>query len=315
MKNRSTQAGRAGRIAGGILAALATLGAVTGAVAQTTLADPFKDERYMSGFRDVAPPEVPEHLRDASALERIAATKRITACGDPYAYPSTEITDAARGYDVDLFRAVAGASGWEAHFVWVNTSNRGGLNRAFRTTIRKGVCDVFLGLGTGGADDALKRSKLTLMAPSFAAGYTLVTFDSSSQDTSLRDIAASGARVAATYFTPTTDILTQHGIAYESFPEARRAIAAMASGSVQFALVPTTSIAHARRDYPDRPLVVVNGVSLGAEMHWNNAWAVQEKETALREHLEQQIASLAASGEVETILGRYGIPYRPPVAD
>jgi hypothetical protein len=47
--------------------------------AQSTLADPFKDPRYMSGFRDVAPSAVPEELLDADTLVRVRATRRISA--------------------------------------------------------------------------------------------------------------------------------------------------------------------------------------------------------------------------------------------
>ena len=53
--------------------------------------------------------------------------KRITACADPYAFPSTEITDVARGFDVDILKAIAKEQGWETFFIWVNTSGRGGV--------------------------------------------------------------------------------------------------------------------------------------------------------------------------------------------
>ncbi len=132
--------------------ALAGLLAAGTAAAQTTTADPMRDPRYMSGHREATPPEIPEEFRDADALTRVKGVKRITACADPYAFPSTEITDAARGFDVDILKAIAREQGWETFFIWVNTSGRGGMNRAVRTSIKKGICDVFLGLGTGGLD-------------------------------------------------------------------------------------------------------------------------------------------------------------------
>ncbi len=66
----------------------------------------------------------------------------VTACADPYAFPSTEITDVAWGFDVDILKAIAKEQGWETFFIWVNTSGRGGMNRAFRTSIKKGIRDV-----------------------------------------------------------------------------------------------------------------------------------------------------------------------------
>jgi ABC-type amino acid transport substrate-binding protein len=284
----------------------------TAVFAQSTLADPFKDSRYMSGYREVAPSAVPEELQDVEALTRIRGTKRITACGDPYAFPSTEITDEARGYDVDLVKLVAAKEGWEAQFVWVNTASRGGMNRAFRTTIAKGVCDVFLGLGTGGNDGPLKKSKLTLLEPTFGVRYVLVTFDPVLKSTTLPELVRTKTPVGATYFSPTESLLDAQGLTHESFPEARRAIQAMAEGKVKAALIPSTSLAESRRQFPDRTVYVIESFVPQDAFNWNNAWAVQQKETALRAFLEERLSAMAASGELQALLDRYGIPYFPP---
>jgi len=293
-------------------AAILLVASGSAARAQSTLADPFKDPRYMSGYREVAPSAVPEELRDADALTRIRAVRRISACGDPYAFPSTEITDEARGYDVDLMRRIAADAGWETQLVWVNTVNRGGLNRAFRTTIGKGVCDVFLGLGSGGATEALKKSRLTLIKPTFGVGYVLVTFDPALEDRTLADLAKAGTPIGATYFSPTGNLLEAEGLKHESFPEARRAIQAMAEGRVAAVLIPSTSLADAKRDFPQRPVHLIASYEPRDAFNWNNAWAVQEKETQLRAFLEERLAALAASGELQALLDRYGIPYLPP---
>jgi ABC-type amino acid transport substrate-binding protein len=260
----------------------------------------------------VAPSAVPEELQDVEALTRIRGTKRITACGDPYAFPSTEITDEARGYDVDLVKLVAGKEGWEAQFVWVNTASRGGMNRAFRTTIAKGVCDVFLGLGTGGNDGPLKKSKLTLIEPTFGVRYVLVTFDPALKSTTLPELVRTKTPVGATYFSPTESLLDAQGLTHEAFPEARRAIQAMAEGKVKAALIPSTSLAESRRQFPDRTVYVIESFVPQDAFNWNNAWAVQQKETALRAFLEERLSAMAASGELQALLDRYGIPYFPP---
>lgn len=291
----------------GLLAALPAV-----VLAQSTLADPFKDSRYMSGYREVAPSAVPDELSDVDALTRIRGTKRISACGDPYAYPSTEITDEARGYDVDLLKLIAAKEGWETQFVWVNTASRGGMNRAFRTTINKGVCDVFLGLGTGGNDGPLKKSKLTLIEPSFGVRYVLVTYDPALKATNLAELARTKTRIGATYFSPTENLLSAQGVDHESYPEARRVIQAMAEDKVKAALVPSTSLAESRRQYPDRPIYVVDNYVPQDAFNWNNAWAVQAKEKELRAFLEERLAAMIASGEMQALLDRYGIPYYPP---
>jgi ABC-type amino acid transport substrate-binding protein len=298
-----------------LLAALAAFGlnASLPAAAQSTLADPFKDPRYMSGYRDIAPPAVPEELSDADALTRIQGTRRISVCGDPYAFPATEITDEPRGYDVDLIRLIAQEEGWETQFVWVNTANRGGLNRAFRTTIRKGVCDVFLGLGTGGMAETLARSRLTLLQPNFGVAYVLVTFDPALDGLTLAQLAAAGTRVGATYFSPGETILESQGVEHEAFPQARRAIEAMAQRRIDAALVPSTSLAEARRDYPDRKARVLGSYEPSSGLQWNTAWAVREKESALKAFLESKLREISTSGRLKALLETYGIPYFPPV--
>ena len=294
---------------------LCALALVSGAAcAQSTLADPFRDSRYMSGFRDVAPSAVPEALRDADTLTRIQGTGRIGACADPYSFPSTEITDEARGYDVDLLRLVAAEQGWEVQFVWVNTVNRGGLNRAFRTTIRGGSCDVFLGLGTGGMEDALKKSKLVLIEPTFAVRYVLVTFDPALADRKLAQLAKDGTVVGATYFSPAEKLLDAEGLKHEAFPEARHAIQALAEGRVAAALIPSTSLAEARRAYPDRVVHVVENFVPADAASWNNTWAVRQQDGSLKAFLEQRLAALRQSGQLQALLGRYGIPYYAPAA-
>lgn len=285
------------------------------AQAQTTTADPFKDPRYMSGHRDIAPAAIPEELQNVDALTRVSAMKRIIACGDPYAFPYTEITDVARGFDVDLLKAIAEAEGWEAQFVWVNTANRGGLNRAFRTTIKKGVCDVFLGLGTGGLEEVLERSKLKLMAPTFGVHYVFATFKDELRSKSLEDLKGAKIRAGATYFTPTENILARYDIEHETFPQARRAIAAMHEGTVDVVLIPSTSMADAKRDFPDRKLHVIESIEPKDALQWNNTWATQGKEKELRAFLEKRIARMTADGKVQEILGRYGIPYFPPISN
>lgn len=300
----------------GTLACLLVLGAFglpLPAPAQTSTADPFKDPRYMSGHRDVLPPEVPEELKDADAMTRIRGVKRIIACADPFAFPSSEMTDKPTGYDVDLLRAIAKDEGWETYFIWVNTAGRGGMNRAFRTSIRKGICDVFLGLGTGGMEDILGKSKLALLAPAFGVNYVLAAHDPALKGQTLDDLAKGKVSIAATYFSPTDTFLTERGVAHETFPQSRRAIEAMAEGKVRAVLVPSTMLADAKRDFPEREVFVLESFApKEMALDWNATWAVKASEKALREFLEKRIAEYGSNGRLKTILADYGIPYVAP---
>lgn len=296
-----------------LLVGAVAMGLARPASAQTSTADPFKDKRYMSGHRDVLPPEIPDELKDADAMTRIRGVKRIIACADPFAFPSSEMTDKATGYDVDLLQAIAKDEGWETFYIWVNTAGRGGMNRAFRTSIRKGICDVFLGLGTGGMEDILGKSKLSLLAPAFGVSYVLATYDPALKGKTLDDLAKAKTPTGATYFSPTDTFLTERGVAHETFPQSRRAIEAMAQGKVQAVLVPSTMLADARRDFPEREIFVLESFApKSMDLEWNSTWATKKSETALREFLETRIAQYGTTGRLKSILGDYGIPYVAP---
>lgn len=296
-----------------VLAAAALAGISRPVVAQTSTADPFKDPRYMSGHRDVLPPELPEELKDADILTRVKGVKRVTACADPFAFPSSEMTDKPTGYDVDLLKAIAKEEGWETFFIWVNTAGRGGMNRAFRTSIRKGICDVFLGLGTGGMEDILGRSKLALLKPAFGVNYVLATYDPALKGKTLADIAKEKIPTGATYFSPTDTFLTEHNVAHETFPQSRRALDAMAEGKVRVVLVPSTMLADAKRDHPEKEIILLESFApKEMELDWNSTWAVKASEKPWREYLEARIAQFSTNGTLKTILAGYGIPYVAP---
>ena len=296
-----------------LMVAFTTIGPTRPAAAQTSTADPFKDPRYMSGHRDVMPPELPDELKDADVLTRVQGVKRVIACADPFAYPSTEMTDRPTGYDADLLQAIAREEGWETFFIWVNTAGRGGMNRAFRTSIRKGICDVFLGLGTGGMEDILGKSKLALLKPAFGVNYVLATFDPALKGKTLEDIARDRIPTGATYFSPTDAFLTERGVAHETFPQSRRAIEAMSQGQVRAVLVPSTMLADAKRDHPGREIFLLESFQpKEMELDSNSTWAVKASEKPWREFLESRLSRYATDGTLKTVLTGYGIPYVPP---
>jgi ABC-type amino acid transport substrate-binding protein len=45
---------------------------------------------------------------------------------------------------------------------------------------------------------------------------------------------------------------------------------------------------------------------------WNNTWAVRQKDETLKAFLEQRLAAMRQSGEMQALLARYGIPFYAP---
>ncbi len=50
---------------------------------------------------------------------------------------------------------------------------------------------------------------------------------------------------------------------------------------MQIALIPSTMIAEAQREFPDRALVILDGYQSKDGLTLNNTWAAKEKETEL----------------------------------
>jgi len=48
------------------------------------------------------------------------------------------------------------------------------------------------------------------------------------------------------------------------------------------------------------------------DMRWNSAWVVKEKETQLKQFIDQAFAEMLKSGEIKRIVERYGMPFYPP---
>jgi ABC-type amino acid transport substrate-binding protein len=283
------------------------------AFAQGTVKDPMNDPRYQSGLRDFAPPEVPDELKSVDALTRATALKRLVACADPYDYPSSEATKAVQGYDVDLFKALTAAEGWEPMFYWVNTGTRGGFGRAFRQSISKGMCDVFLGMSSVGDEDrTVEKAKLVLAGRTFGASYVFVAVDPVLKDVTVADLRSRKARVGVTMLTPTEAYVRSENLPHELYTQTGRIVEALVAGDIQVAMIPSTFLATARRDWPDRTFHVMSAYTPGEGFHWNLAWAVPGKEKALAERLSTRLASMREAGTTRDVLARYSVPYFAP---
>ena len=113
----------------------------------------------------------PDELTDT--LERSKAKGKLLACADPYSFPSAAQNTDPPGYDVEIMREIAKRGGMRLEMVWADTGTRGGTSRAFRNSILKKRCDVFLGMSDSGDDDML-MGQLAFTKPYVGMGYVLV---------------------------------------------------------------------------------------------------------------------------------------------
>jgi polar amino acid transport system substrate-binding protein len=272
------------------------------------------DPRYQAGARELGPSEETETLRKegVDALGRAKKLGKITGCADPYNYPYSTSSGEPAGFDIDIFRALAKRANIRSEVYWADTGTRGGLGRALRSSIDRGRCDFFMGLAVGPDDDDLKEHKLVLTGPYMGFGYVLVVQGKAADVKTLPEIKDKKIKIGVNMSTPMDDWLFSNGYDRELFFQSRRLMEGMAQNKVDAAMVFSTALGEAKKDFPTSQYKVAQGYVPEPKLRWNAAWAVPVKEKALKEFLEESFKALLESGEIKKIVEGYGIPFYPP---
>ena len=251
----------------------------------------------------------PDEITDV--LERSKARGKLVACADPYNYPYSAQSSEPPGFDVEIIREIAKLGGMQLEVYWADTGTRGGTSRAFRNSIMKGRCDVFTGMSDSGDDDML-MGKLAFTKPYLGMGYVLVVQGKAAGKQSLTELRDAKLKVGVSMSTPIDDYLFTHQIPRELYLDNRRIMQGMAKGEVDAAMVWTTALAVARREFPDGKFAMVDGYTPGEGQRWNLEYVVRKADRSLIEFLNAGIAQLLASGKIKQIVESYGVPYYAP---
>ena len=143
--------------------------------------------------------------RAAETSDRFTEKGLITVCADPYIYPASA-QGYPPGYDVDIIRKIAEDGGYRVEHVWVDTGTRGGLGKAIRNSIAKGLCDVFLGIGVNDLNiDELAEKDLVFTDPYLGLAFILVVQGQAANASTLDDLKASPCRRRLTAICSTMD--------------------------------------------------------------------------------------------------------------
>jgi polar amino acid transport system substrate-binding protein len=247
----------------------------------------------------------------ADALSRIKDKGLLTACADPYNYPFSSNSSEPPGFDVEIVRAVAQRAGLRTAYFWADTGTRGGLGRALRTSILKGKCDFFMGIGEGpDTDEEMKEKDLTLTRPYLGLGYILLVQGKADQARDLKDLK--GVKIGTPMSTPVDAYLFDNGYDRALYLRSREIMKALAQGEIDAAMVWSPALAIARADHLDGKFHPVPGYTPEPGLRWNLAIAVSSKETALKQFLDDALSALLENGEIQKIVERYGFPFYPP---
>ena len=250
----------------------------------------------------------------ANAVDRFHQRGILSVCHDPFIYPYSSQSAQPPGFDVDIARRIAEMGGFELEQIWVDTGTRGGLGRALRNSISKGSCAVFTGIAIDDEQRGeMAEKSLVFSTPYMGAGYVLVAQGEAAAAMSLEDLK--DTRIGVAMATPIDAYLFDNGYDRGLYLGNRRVARGMVEGEIEAALIFITSLAAARREYPDHDFTVIEGFAAPEHLRWNIGFAIRDDAPEIVEIVNASIAELIASGEMAEIVGAYGIPYMPPIAE
>ena len=249
----------------------------------------------------------------ADTFERSKAKGKLIACADPFNFPYAAQNSDPPGFDVEIIRAIAKRGGMTLEMYWADTATRGGTSRAFRNSILKKRCDVFLGLSdSGDGDDDMLMGQLAFTNPYAGLGYVLVVQGKAAGMKSVADLRQANIKVGVPMSTPIDDYLFTNGVPRELFPDNRRIMQSMAKGDLDASLVWATAIVVAHREFPNTKFKMVEGYVPEVGQRWNLNFVTRKQDKALMGFINDGIAELLSSGRMKQIFESYGVPFYPP---
>lgn len=250
----------------------------------------------------------PNEITDT--LERSKARGKLIACADPYSFPASAQSEPA-GYDVEIMREIAKLGGMRLFMEWVDTGTRGGTSRAFRNSILRNKCDVFLGLSDNGDDDML-MGQLAFTKPYLGMGYILVVQGKAADMKTLAELKSANIKVGVPMSTPIDDYLYTHDIPRGLYLDNRRIMQGMAKGEVDASIVWGTAFTVARKEFPDAKFRMVEGYVPEPDQRWNLNFVVRKQDKTLMEFINGGITELLSNGKIKQIVESYDVPFYAP---
>lgn len=243
-----------------------------------------------------------------NTLDRSKAKKKLMGCADPYSWPYSQQSYGDPGFDIRILTEIARNAGLELEMFWADTGTRGGTGRAFRNSILKKRCDVFVGMSDNGEEDFLPE-ELVFTKPYMSLGYVMIVQGPAEGIKSLEDARASNVKVGVPMSTPIDDYLFTNHIPRELYLDNRRLMQGMSKGEINAGMVWSPAIAVARKEFPDKKFHLVEGYRPKPEHQHSSAFVVRRDDKSLIEFLNQGIDQMVAGGKIKPIIESYGMPY------
>ena len=255
----------------------------------------------------------------ARSLQDIIDRRAFSICAHPDAAPFSVRTPQAAGLQIDLGQAIARQLGVELQEEWL----------LFRRDARKVGCDAIMAGIAHDADNDEHRPNApgpagpppvlngVTLGPStsrpYAASLTRVVIHTGATAVSSID-DLKGRAVAVLHASYTHYVLDTRGIKVRTlYPTEAEILEAVDKGEMEAGVVSEWSAGWYRKLHPEARIYIVDQLTVDPDLDFNVGVVLRNPDRALLTRVNDIVASLIKSGEIERIFSEYGIVYRPPL--
>jgi polar amino acid transport system substrate-binding protein len=237
----------------------------------------------------------------AAPLAAVRARGSFNVCAHPDGLPYSSQDRTWPGFQLEIGEAIARRLGVKLHVDWI----------VYTRHARRLDCDAIMGSivklepGEPGGRPGQRLSK-----PYTGSGYVLVLPPGTAAVTRVEDVR--GGKIGVEHSSWPHYILDTRKVPLSSFRSSLDVLDAVASGEVVAGLVPDAYAGWYIKLNPGR-LRIAEGLAPEPDFQWNVAIGLRGADAALQDAVNEALDALVANGTIATVLGKYGIKYRPPI--
>jgi ABC-type amino acid transport substrate-binding protein len=231
----------------------------------------------------------------AGGLEEIRNAGVIRVCADPHNLPFSDMGLAPAGFNLDIAAEIARDLQVRLDYLWFHTAYSGRVLRQ----MYEHNCDFFMGLPTTMAASA---PRLLLTRPYLRAGFVPVV----REDSAIRSMAdARDEKIGVEMMTVADFHLFRAGYRRDLYRNQEELFEALSKGQVRAAMMWLPVAAWSLKQHPEAGLKLLPVDDPALE--FSLAIGVRKEDPDLRARIDQVLERLNASGELQRVLGRYGL--------
>ena len=237
---------------------------------------------------------------EAAPLGEIRERGIFAVCAHPDALPYSSQDRVLPGFQIELAEAIAKQLGVRLRTEWI----------VYTRHARRVECDATIGSIVKDEEPGPRRGP-RLSRPYMSSGYVLVIPAAARPVEHLEDIK--GGKIGVEHTSWPHYLLDSRKIPLSSYGGSTDILDAVAKREVAAGLVSDAYVGWYLKLNPGA-VKISEAYVPEKDLRWNVAVGLRNADTALVDALNRAIDTLTADKTIATILGRYGITYRPPIA-